>query len=339
MREKTIHAAKGRWEAILTDPRIGIEPYRLDGRHHECPQCGHHDGFRFDNQDGSGSWICSHCDPQAGYGIQLVMRTLGLGFPAAADLVDEILGDGPRRDAGPERSRQDPTPRIKAILAGTHPLDGTDVASRYLKARGVQPAGLGERVSLGHHPGLDYYERRHHEAKQAYEVVKVGTYPAMVAILRNPKGQPGTLHVTYLAQDGSAKAPVGSPKKILSSPPEGGAIRLWSPGERLVVAEGIETAMAAAWWFQEGAWATYSADFMEKLQVPDEVREVVVVGDNDRSFRGQAAAYALAHRVYLKRKAVTVVLPPDPDTDFLDMVNAGGAPRQVKTGGDREECE
>lgn len=328
MREKTIHAAAGRWQAVLTGPRIGLDPHILDGRHHECPICGHHDGFRFDNQNGTGSWICSHCDPQAGYGIQLVMGVLGLGFPSAADLVDEILGEGPRPDPDAGAKRKDPTPRIKSILSEAQALDGKDPASRYLKVRGVKPAGLGERVALGWHPGLDYYERRYNETKAAYEVVKLGTYPAMVAVLRDPNGKPGTLHVTYLEND--AKAPVGSPKKVLSSPPEGGAIRLWSPGERLVVAEGIETAMAAAWWFGAPAWATYSADFMEKLQVPGEVQEVIIVGDNDRSFRGQAAAYTLGHRMYSRKKAVTVVLPPQQGTDFLDMVNNGGDPRKVE---------
>lgn len=47
----------GRWREVL--PRFGISAAILDGNHHPCPGCGGEDRFRFDDQEGRGTWICS----------------------------------------------------------------------------------------------------------------------------------------------------------------------------------------------------------------------------------------------------------------------------------------
>ena len=56
-------------------------------------------------------------------------------------------------------------------------------------------------------------------------------------------------------------------------------------------------------------WATVSANGMEKLQVPDEVTELHIFGDNDQSMTGQAVAYSLAAQSKTVRRRVEVHLP------------------------------
>jgi putative DNA primase/helicase len=53
-----------------------------------------------------------------------------------------------------------------------------------------------------------------------------------------------------------------------------------------------------------------------------------VFGDNDANFVGQAAAYDLAKRVGKTGIALEARIPPEPDTDWLDELNAmnGRAP-------------
>jgi putative DNA primase/helicase len=62
----TIERARFRWREIL--PQLGVETRYLTNKHGPCPICRKgRDRFRFDDRDGSGSYICSQCG--AGSGI------------------------------------------------------------------------------------------------------------------------------------------------------------------------------------------------------------------------------------------------------------------------------
>jgi putative DNA primase/helicase len=61
----TIERARNRWREIL--PRLGVDTQFLTNRHGPCPLCGGKDRFRFDDRDGSGSYICGQCG--AGVGV------------------------------------------------------------------------------------------------------------------------------------------------------------------------------------------------------------------------------------------------------------------------------
>lgn len=102
--------------------------------------------------------------------------------------------------------------------------------------------------------------------------------------------------------------------------PDGSAIRLCPPAERLGIAEGIETALAAARLFNMPVWAATNATMLAKWQPPDCAREIIVFGDADPAFGGQAAAYSLAHRLAVRDRTVRVELPPQIGTDWADVL-------------------
>ena len=125
--------------------------------------------------------------------------------------------------------------------------------------------------------------------------------------------------VTYLTQDGG-KAPLDHPKKIM--PPietvTGSAIRLCKIHDRLAITEGIETALGVMRYERIPCWACYAANNLAKFDPPDGIESLIIYGDRDRSFTGQAAAYELARRMQARGIDVEVVLPPDVGKDWLD---------------------
>ncbi|MEO0413870.1 MAG: primase-helicase zinc-binding domain-containing protein [Verrucomicrobiota bacterium] len=60
------NAARGGWVGILGG--LGVDSGLLKDRHGPCPGCGGKDRFRFDDKDGSGSWICSQGGGGEAYG-------------------------------------------------------------------------------------------------------------------------------------------------------------------------------------------------------------------------------------------------------------------------------
>ncbi|MBN7122629.1 DNA primase [Erwinia billingiae] len=91
-------AAMGQWPRIL--PALGLNVVK--NRHMPCPVCQGNDRFRFDDQDGRGTWICNHCG--AGDGLTLVEKALSISLSEAAARVSELSGALPA--VQPESLRQ-----------------------------------------------------------------------------------------------------------------------------------------------------------------------------------------------------------------------------------------
>jgi putative DNA primase/helicase len=150
-----------------------------------------------------------------------------------------------------------------------------------------------------------------------------GIWPAMVALVtRGADNSPLAIHRTYLAREGGGKAPV-DPGKMMLGPCRGGAVRLATAGDVLMVGEGIETCLAAMQATGDPAWAALSTAGLRALDLPGNVRDVILLADGDDP--GEAAARESAGRWKREGRRVRIARPPR-GMDFNDLL-AGRTPR------------
>jgi putative DNA primase/helicase len=77
--------------------------------------------------------------------------------------------------------------------------------------------------------------------------------------------------------------------------------------------------MAASAMFDIPVWAAISSSMMKKWLPPPGCEEIVIFGDNDKKYGGQAAAYHLAQQLAAKNLPVEQVLIPQlPGEDWAD---------------------
>ncbi len=301
--ERIQDRAMGKWRSIL--PALGVSETYLTGKHTGCPICqGGKDRFRFDDKAGRGTWICNQCGH--GNGVDLVMRVKGLQFIEAKKLIEEQLPSA-RVDLGTRKRDTGSTERFVAMWRAGQQLDGRDPASWYLARRGIAVLDF---------PALRYLPR----AKYWHDDKRVAEHPAMAAIFSAPDKASHTVHFTYLTPEGR-KASLDPARKLAPGPvPAGGAVRLFPSAETMGIAEGIETALSAAQLFGVPVWAALTAGALVKWQPPETCKCVIVFGDHDESFTGQASAYALAHRLRKDGYHVDVRFPEEVGNDWNDVL-------------------
>jgi hypothetical protein len=107
---------------------------------------------------------------------------------------------------------------------------------------------------------------------------------------------------------------------MMLGPCRGGAVRLAMPGDVLMVGEGIETVLSAVQATGLPGWAALSTSGLSALDLPDLVREVIVLADADDP--GEAAAQACAWRWKREGRRVRIARPPR-GNDFNDTLNGG----------------
>ena len=308
--------AAGRWSGILLG--LGMAPSFLTGKHGPCPLCDGKDRFRFDDKDGRGTDFCSGCG--AGDGVQLAMGLTGLSFKDVAQRIEQIAGVVHQSAGKPGRSDDDKLQALRRVWKESRQVQRDDEAMRYLAGRGLRLYDLPENIRL--HPGLSYRDGNGNIT---------GTFPAMLGLVTGPDGKAMSMHRTYL--QGGRKAHVEAPKKLMAGLPiSGAAIRLTLVSEVLGIAEGIETALAAAELFEVPVWSCISAQGVESFDPPAGVRGVLIFADNDVNYAGQKAAFSVAHRLVLKGFKVEVCIPPTVG-DWLDVLHArksDGGPENQK---------
>lgn len=311
--EKTETAAKGKWRGILME--LGVPADSLTGKHSKCPLCTSKDNFRFDNQDGRGTYICT-CG--AGNGMRLAMEFTGQTFSQIAPRIDEMLGNikpesGPARQ---EMSDDDRKGMLRAAYAETVAVTPGDLVHTYLASRHIA-----ERI----YPAALRFGPRMRDGEG-------GVRPCMVAMVgvhgeMDGKGRQKfrTLHRTFLRPDGLAKAEMPSPRKMMPGTiPDGACVMLsdWSGYGSIGIAEGIETALSASALFDMPVWAALNATMMEKWLPPAGAEDVAIFADNDANFRGHRAAYVLANRLATKPEyadlTINIHVPKLAGTDWAD---------------------
>lgn len=258
-----------------------------------CPQCakGPRDDALGVNIE-SGCFHCFRCGwkGSAGHEGNTPRPVTRIDDPKVADRVRERL-----------------RATYRETVALNHPK--AHAVRHYLEARALGEILRAAPKVLRAHPSLEYWDKTR----------SLGRYPAMVGLFHSPAGKVVTLHVTYLRQDGCAKANVPQPKKILGVPEpgatKGGAIRLFDGrGGVLGVAEGIESALSLHLIRKVPTWASYCADNLERLRLPEGLRQLEIGVDMDESGKGQAVAEALAKRVIRwSRRTRVVYIKPEID--------------------------
>lgn len=308
--EKTEHAAKGKWKGILM--ALGVPAASLTGKHSKCPLCTSKDNFRWDNQEGSGSFICT-CG--AGKGMKLAMEFTGEGFPEVAARIDALLGNVKPDATQPKREMTDHDRRelLRATVAETAPVQPGDLVHAYMTTRRLDQVVYPKALRFG----------------PALKDGQGGVRPCMVALVgvhgetdASGRQRYCSLHRTFLRPDGLGKAEMEAPRKMMPGAlPDGACVMLsdWPGYGAIGVAEGIETALAASARFDLPVWAAINASMLAKWVPPAGAEEVAVFADNDPKFGGQAAAFALAHRLACKGVPVTVHIPDLPGTDWADV--------------------
>ena len=147
--------------------------------------------------------------------------------------------------------------------------------------------------------------------------------PAMLAPIVNVDGEQIGVHLTYLRHAGGGKADL--PKQYQRECRgliHGGAIRLipFEPHVELVLAEGLETSLAASELLGLPCWSAVFAGGLRSLVLPSEVRRIVIAADNDVSGVGQRNALAAYDRWTAEGRSVRVVAPPVVGDDFNDVL-------------------
>jgi len=301
---KTTEVAKGRWRGILMT--LGMPDTFLQNNHGPCPLCGGKDRFRWDNKEGSGSFICGQCG--AGDGMELAKKYTNSSFIEIAGRIDEILSNIKPKLDGPQHQRRDMSEdqirdHLRHAYSCSAPVIKGDPVDIYLVARGIHehvyPTSLRFAAQMKNGEG--------------------GLSDCMLAIVSGPDGKAASMHRTFIA-DGK-KALISAPRKMMPGKMvDGGCVRLTDVCEHIGLAEGIETSMSACNRFDLPVWAALNTSMMQGWIAPEEVKIVTIFGDNDTNFAGHKAAYALAHRLALTGIEVDVVMPPDVG-DWNDVIN------------------
>lgn len=211
-----------------------------------------------------------------------------------------------------------------AMWLNAKPLDGHDPASLYLAARAIDVHAFDEI------PGA----LRWADNVRRYSADSVYTeHVAMLAAMHR-EGAPGgfaAVHRTYLAQEPSGRwwKAFGNDSKTILGPKSGATIRLAKgfsgkplarapEGERVAIAEGIENALSAA--IADPSLRILAAGTLEnigKVQLPAQIKTVVVIADNDRTGSEAAAALDRACDALTRRSVdVEILRAPKGFKDF-----------------------
>jgi len=282
------------------------------GRDWLC-MCPLHGGVSLSLADGRNGKLLAHCFAGCdGCEVWTELRDRGL------------IGDGDDRRS-PERVEAQRR-RAEAVAATERERIRRRIEqARALYGRGVDARGTPVEIYL-HSRGITTPIPRVLRFVQHCPHRSGGYRPAMVAPVVNVSGEQTGVHKTFLRPDGSGKADLPKEEQrescgILKA----GAVRLADLDHdcALIVGEGIESTLSAMQMFGLPGWAALSATGIEALDLPDEIRDVVIAADNDSNGVGYAAALAACERWQGEARHVEILMPPHAGDDFNSILLQG----------------
>ena len=213
----------------------------------------------------------------------------------------EFRSGGPPAASGlPEAARR--------LFASAKPMRGT-LAQTYLRNRGIDD--LLDVAALRFHPRC--FHRQHHGAP-------CETLPALLAAVTDVRGFITGVQRTWLARDGSSKAPLATPRRAMGRL-AGNGVRFGRATEVMAAGEGIETMLSLRTVLPDLPMvAALSATHLTALVLPAGLRRLYVVQDNDRA--GERAARALGVRAQAD-DIEAIALKPQADDFNTDLCRLG----------------
>ena len=166
----------------------------------------------------------------------------------------------------------------------TQPLIGS-TAEAYLRGRGI--TDLRQTANLRFHPNC--YWRPEDDGTTE-------TWPAMIAAVTDLDGRITGAHRTWLAPDGSGKAPVDPPRKAMGDL-LGHAVRFGDVRDVMAAGEGIETILSLRQALPTMPMVSaLSAGHLAAILFPPHLRRLYIVRDNDPA--GDSARDSLVDRAH-----------------------------------------
>ena len=200
------------------------------------------------------------------------------GLTDFADVVEEARSflSLPRPKPAPAIPKRPGTPApsgsaeaARRLFAMSQPISGTPVET-YLRHRGI--TALHGTGNLRFHPRC-YYRPDDHGPTE--------TWPAMIAAVTDLRGAITGAHRTWLAPDGSDKAPIETQRKAMGDL-LGHAVRFGIAGEAMAAGEGIESVLSARQTIPHMAMAAaLSAAHLAAIRFPETLRRLYILRDND----------------------------------------------------------
>jgi len=252
----------------------------------DCPSCGYKNALAITQTT---ERTLYHC--HAGCSQEALWRTLQSLEPFIT----------PAKRSKPSKPVA-PLAFISALWERSQSPVGT-VVETYLRMR---------RISAAIPPSIRFLQNHYHKPTHTY-------WPVMLAAISDAKGRMLALHRTYLAPDGSAKAPVQPPKMTLGQV-AGLACHLGTAKNEIAVAEGIETALSVQLATGIPTWAAISAGGLRRLILPPAPNAGLVTIAADADVVGIEAARVAAMRWKAEGRQVRVMVPSRPGTDFNDLI-------------------
>jgi len=170
----------------------------------------------------------------------------------------------------------------RRLWAMTKPIAGT-LAEAYLNARGIMD--VHHEGALRFHPRCWYRPDEHAPTE---------TWPAMIAAVTDLSGAVTGVHRTWLAPDGSGKAPIDTPRRAMGAL-LGHAVRFGAASDVLSAGEGIETMLSLRCALPTMPMAAaLSANHLAALELPAALRRLYIARDCDSA--DEMAVAALTER-------------------------------------------
>lgn len=244
--------------------------------------------------------------------LDLIRASCGFAdFRETADEARHFL-HLPQRPAEPRANAPIP-PRwsddsARRLFAMSVPITNT-LAETYLRHRGI--TALHDIGALRFHPRCFYREDRGADHQ---------IWPAMIAAVTEHGGHITGVHRTWLARDGSAKAPIATPRRALGML-LGHAVRFGTVADVATAGEGVETMLSLRSAMPHMPMlAALSAAHLAAILFPPDLRRLYIARDNDVA--GEIAIARLEQRAH-DAGIETAVLIPDAG-DFNDDLRAHG---------------